>query len=82
MRTDGCPRKVEPEATCRANLVGKIYEGTSNETFDHRLEPFTGLLSIICTDLLNRYKISLLVEVSLLTHRTVEVLFDASCDLH
>ena len=43
VRFDGCPRKVVSEATCRPNIVEKIYDGTNNGTFDYGLEPFTGL---------------------------------------
>ena len=43
VRFDGCPRKVVSEATCRPNIVEKIYDGTNNATFDYGLEPFTGL---------------------------------------
>ena len=42
IRFDGCPRNVVSEATCRPNIVEKIYDGTNNATFDYGLEPFTG----------------------------------------
>ena len=39
---DGCPRQVSSDLTCRSNVVGIVYSGPNNATFDYGLEPFTG----------------------------------------
>ena len=39
---DGCPRQITSELTCRPNVVGQVYSGPNNATFDYGLQPFTG----------------------------------------